>query len=96
MAVTNAKTANKGVKPTAAHATACATADATQIAANKVSAKDIAAKWTTFSADATKVKATKDAATALTACKTKFKTTTDTDADLVKESGLCVKDFNTW
>jgi hypothetical protein len=96
LAVTAAKTANKDVKPTAAHATACATADATQIAANKVNAALDTAKWTTFSADATKVTATKDAKTALTACKTKFKTTTDTDADLVKESGLCVKDFNTW
>ena len=96
MAVKDATAANKNVKPTTAHAATCATADATQIAANKVSAKDAAAAWTTFSADAAKVTATKDAATALAACKTKFATSTDTDADLVKESGLCVKDFNTW
>ena len=96
MAVTKATAANKDVKPTAAHATTCATADATQIAANKVNAALDTAKWTTFSADATKVTATKDAETALAACKKQFETTTDTDLDLVKESGLCVNDFNTW
>lgn len=69
MAVKNATADNLNAEPIAAHAAKCATADAKQIAANKLAAKDVAAKWTTFSADAAKVKATKDALTALDACK---------------------------
>ena len=82
--------------PIAAHADKCATPDAAQIKKNKKYAADDAADWTTFDKDATLVNKTKDAATALSACKTKFETKTDSDADLVKESGLCVNDFNDW